>query len=115
MNPSHPTQKTYTALVVAGGLALLAACGNNVSLGTQNMDSGATGTGGITGSGGDAAVGTGMYPGFEEAVTAMVRKGQTFQPDPQHHHIYTQLFNDVYKKSFRTLAPMYNRIAEMIG
>ena len=59
MNPSQPTQKTYTALVVAGGLALLAACGNNVSLGTQNMDSGATGTGGITGSGGDAAVGTG--------------------------------------------------------
>ena len=63
----------------------------------------------------DAAVGTGMYATFEEAVAAMVHKGKDFRPNTQHHQIYTQLFNDVYKKSFRTLEPMYRRIAEITG
>jgi sugar (pentulose or hexulose) kinase len=63
----------------------------------------------------DAAVGTGMYATFEEAVAAMVRKGKTFVPNPQSHRIYTQLFNDVYKKSFRTMEPMYRRIAKITG
>lgn len=63
----------------------------------------------------DAAVGTDVYASCEDAVAAMVRPGQTFQPDPHRHHIYTRLFNDVYKKSFRALAPMYNRIAEITG
>ncbi len=63
----------------------------------------------------DTAVGTGMYATFEEAVAAMVRKGRTFQPNPQSHHIYTQLFNDVYKKSFSTMEPIYRRIARITG
>ncbi len=63
----------------------------------------------------DAAVGTGMYATFEEAVAAMVHKGKTFQPDPHHHRIYTQLFNDAYKKSFHALDPIYRRIAQITG
>lgn len=63
----------------------------------------------------DAAVGTGMYDTFEEAVAAMVSKGKTFEPNPLHHRIYTQLFNDVYKKSARNLEPIYRRIAEITG
>jgi sugar (pentulose or hexulose) kinase len=63
----------------------------------------------------DASVGTGMYASFEEAVASMVRKGKTFVPNPQAHHIYTQLFNDVYKKSFRTMEPIYSRIAQITG
>lgn len=63
----------------------------------------------------DAAVGTGMYATFEEAVAAMVHKGKVFQPDPHNHRIYTRLFNEVYKESFRTLEPTYRRIAEITG
>jgi len=46
---------------------------------------------------------TGMYATFEEAVAAMVHKAN-LQPDHT-TRIYTQLFNDVYKKSFHTLDP----------
>ena len=63
----------------------------------------------------DAAVGTGMYATFEEAVAAMVRKGKTFMPDAQNHRIYAELFNDVYKKSFNTLDPIYRKIAKITG
>ena len=61
----------------------------------------------------DAAVGTGMHATFEDAVAAMVRKGKSFQPDAQNHRVYTQLFNDVYKKSSRILEPLYSRIARI--
>jgi ribulose kinase len=63
----------------------------------------------------DAAVGTGMYATCEEAVAAMVRKGKTFMPNAQSHRIYTQLFNDVYKKSFNVMEPIYRRIAQITG
>ena len=52
---------------------------------------------------------------FEEAVAAMVRKGKTFMPDAQNHRIYAELFNDVYKKSFNTLDPIYRKIAKITG
>jgi type I restriction enzyme R subunit len=40
---------------------------------------------------------------------------QQVVPNPQSHRIYIQLFNDVYKKSFRTMEPMYRRIAKITG
>jgi len=63
----------------------------------------------------DAAVGTGLYATVDEAVAAMVHKGKTFMPNPQSHQIYTQLFNDVYKKSLHTLEPINRRIAQITG
>lgn len=63
----------------------------------------------------DAAVGTGLYATFDEAVAAMVHKGKTFMPNPQSHQIYTQLFKDVYKKSLHTLEPINRRIAQITG
>jgi sugar (pentulose or hexulose) kinase len=63
----------------------------------------------------DAAVGVALHATFEEAVTAMSHKGRTFAPDPARHRIYDRLFNEVYKRSFRELAPMYRRIAEITG
>lgn len=63
----------------------------------------------------DAAVGTGMYATFEDAVKAMVRKGRTFMPDVKTHRIYTQLFHDVYKKSFHIMAPIHRKIARITG
>ena len=63
----------------------------------------------------DAAVGTGMHASIEDAVAVMVRKGKTFQPNQKHHRIYTNLFNDVYKKSSGTLDAIYRRIAKITG
>jgi sugar (pentulose or hexulose) kinase len=63
----------------------------------------------------DAAVGTGMYETFKEAVAAMVHKGRIFQPDPQNHIIYSRLFHEAYQKSFPTLDPIYRRIARITG
>ncbi|MFO7568592.1 MAG: FGGY-family carbohydrate kinase [Smithellaceae bacterium] len=63
----------------------------------------------------DAAVGTGLYATFDEAVAAMVRKGKTFYPHPLHHRIYSQLFNEVYKKTFKVMEPTYRKIAKITG
>lgn len=63
----------------------------------------------------DAAVATGLYPSFDAAVAAMVHKGKTFQPDAQTHRIYSQLFHEVYKKIFSTMAPIYRSIARITG
>ncbi len=38
----------------------------------------------------DAAVGTGMFSSFKEAVDSMVKKGRTFTPDPANHRIYQE-------------------------
>lgn len=63
----------------------------------------------------DAAVATGLYADFDAAVSAMVRKGKTFQPDAKNHQIYSQLFHEVYKKSFATMGPIYASIARITG
>lgn len=38
-----------------------------------------------------AAVGTGVFAGFDEATRAMVRPAAAFQPDPANHEFYTRL------------------------
>jgi sugar (pentulose or hexulose) kinase len=63
----------------------------------------------------DAAVGTGMFGSFKEAVDSMVKKGKTFQPDPANHRIYQALYKDVYLKTYKSLEPQYRRIAEITG
>ncbi|MFA5399522.1 MAG: FGGY-family carbohydrate kinase [Dehalococcoidia bacterium] len=63
----------------------------------------------------DAAVGTGMFGSFKEAVDSMVKKGKTFQPDPASHRVYQALYEDVYLKTHKSLEPQYRRIAEITG
>jgi sugar (pentulose or hexulose) kinase len=63
----------------------------------------------------DAAVGVGMHGSFEDAVKAMVRTGRKFEPNAQTHNIYTDLFNDVYKKNFEIIAPLNKRIGQITG
>ena len=65
------SQKIYVVVAVAGWVGLMAACGSDVPLGSQDRDSAATGTGGAPGSGGvgsggkpaDAGLGTGGAQG----------------------------------------------------
>jgi len=63
----------------------------------------------------DAAVGTGMFSSFKEAVDSMVKKGQTFKPDPTNHRIYQRLYKDVYLQTYKALEPLYRKIAKITG
>ncbi|MGC9324140.1 MAG: FGGY-family carbohydrate kinase [Desulfomonilia bacterium] len=63
----------------------------------------------------DAAVGCGMYPSFEEAVTSMVRKGRTFEPVEENRRVYDDLYQGVYKKTYSVLEPLYEKIASVTG
>ena len=60
-------------------------------------------------------MGVGMFSTFEDAVKSMVRTGRKFEPNAHNHNIYTDLFNDVYKKNFETIAPLNKRIGQITG
>ncbi len=63
----------------------------------------------------DAAVGLGLHADFKSAVSAMTHVGQVFEPDPKNHRLYDALYRDVYKKMYRRLKPLYERIREITG
>jgi sugar (pentulose or hexulose) kinase len=59
--------------------------------------------------------GTGNYNSVEEAVQNMVKYQSTFEPNPQNAGIYRRLYNDVYKKMYKALEPLYKEIQEITG
>ncbi|MEA2101350.1 MAG: FGGY-family carbohydrate kinase [Thermodesulfobacteriota bacterium] len=63
----------------------------------------------------DVTVATGVYPSFEKAVATMVRKGQTFNPDPDTRKIYDKLYRHVYKKLYKAMDPFNKEIARITG
>ena len=63
----------------------------------------------------DAAVGTGMFASFEDAVASMVKKGRIFEPDAQSYRIYDDLYQGVYTKTYGVLDPLYKKIASITG
>ncbi len=63
----------------------------------------------------DAAVGTGLYKTFEEAVAAMTRTGREFHPNQKNHEVYDALYKDVYMKTYDALAPLYKKMIEVTG
>jgi sugar (pentulose or hexulose) kinase len=63
----------------------------------------------------DAAVGLGLHAGFPQAVQAMTRVKQVFEPIPENHAIYEGLFTQVYQKMYARLLPLYDRIREITG
>jgi sugar (pentulose or hexulose) kinase len=63
----------------------------------------------------DAAVGTGMFPSFKDAVASMVKKGRTFRPDASNHKIYDALYKDVYLQTYKALEPLYKKSAKITG
>jgi sugar (pentulose or hexulose) kinase len=56
----------------------------------------------------DAAVGAGVHPSFERAVTEMTHLGETFQPDLKTHAIYDHLYKEVFLKMYKRLKPLYH-------
>jgi sugar (pentulose or hexulose) kinase len=63
----------------------------------------------------DAAVGTGMFASFDEAVASMVKKGRVFEPVPANHRVYDDLYQGVYLKTYSVLEPLYKKIAAITG
>ncbi|MCX7754577.1 MAG: FGGY-family carbohydrate kinase [Anaerolineales bacterium] len=55
----------------------------------------------------DAAVGIGLHPNFETAIREMTRRGTTFDPNPQTHARYDELFQHVYRQLYQRLKPLY--------
>jgi len=62
----------------------------------------------------DAAVGLKLHPDFKSAVSAMSRIGQTFEPNPQAHQLYNELYEHVYSKMYHALRPLYFRIRDAV-
>jgi len=58
----------------------------------------------------DAAVGAGLHADFPDAIRAMTRVRDTFEPDAKTHAIYDELYNGVYKKMYGRLKPLYERM-----
>jgi sugar (pentulose or hexulose) kinase len=63
----------------------------------------------------DAAVGCGMVPSFEQAVSSMVKKGRTFEPVAATSRVYDDLYREVYSKTYTRLEPLYKKIAAITG
>jgi sugar (pentulose or hexulose) kinase len=61
------------------------------------------------------AVGLGLHADFAAAVGEMTRVGRVFQPQPQHVHIYEQLYRKVYCRMYKRLQPLYRDIGEIIA
>ena len=62
----------------------------------------------------DVAVGLGLMPDFETVVSEMSHLGETFEPDPGRHEMYTELYDRVYKKMYKQLKPLYHEIGEIL-
>ena len=63
----------------------------------------------------DAAVGLGLHPDFNQAVSAMTRTSLTFEPIPANHKIYDELYQRVYLKMYPVLKPLYEEIRSITG
>ncbi len=63
----------------------------------------------------DAAVGLGLHPDFETAVSEMAHLGTSFEPDPTNHRIYDELYNRVYLRMYDRLRPLYEQIRDITG
>ena len=63
----------------------------------------------------DLAVGLGLHRDFETAINAMTRIGDVFEPDFTAHKLYDDLYRHVYKKMYKQLKPLYEKIREITG
>ncbi|MBI2380788.1 MAG: FGGY-family carbohydrate kinase [Gammaproteobacteria bacterium] len=63
----------------------------------------------------DVAVGLGLHRDFASALAAMTRIGRVFDPEPQTHALYDQLYTRVYRKMYERMRPLYQAIREITG
>lgn len=63
----------------------------------------------------NAAVGAGLYADHAQAVAAMTRPGEHFEPNLEHHRLYNELYTEVYRKLYPRLSPLYRQIRRITG
>jgi sugar (pentulose or hexulose) kinase len=63
----------------------------------------------------DAAVGLKLFPDFEQAVGAMTRVRDVFEPIENNVGIYRELYERVYLKMYRRLLPLFKEIQRITG
>lgn len=63
----------------------------------------------------DVAVGLGLHPDFDTAISAMTRMGRVFEPDPATHQVYDELYERIYKKLYGRLRPLYEEMRAISG
>ena len=63
----------------------------------------------------DAAVGMGLYPNFESAVSEMTRVRDVIDPVPENRDIYQELFDRVYNRMYKQLKGLYGEIRDITG
>ncbi|HOV07290.1 MAG TPA: FGGY-family carbohydrate kinase [Anaerolineaceae bacterium] len=63
----------------------------------------------------DLAVGLKLYPDFATAVKEMTHPGETFEPNPENHRLYNDLYNRVYLQMYHKLKPLYDEIRAITG
>jgi sugar (pentulose or hexulose) kinase len=61
----------------------------------------------------DAAVGVGLHPDFNTAVSEMTHVKDTFEPDPEKQTVYDDLYNRVYLQMYKRLRPLYDEIRDI--
>lgn len=63
----------------------------------------------------DAAVGLGLHPDFDTAVTNMTRVGDVFHPNEETRALYQRLYSEVYLRMYPQLQTLYRKIREITG
>ncbi|HUW63646.1 MAG TPA: FGGY-family carbohydrate kinase [Spirochaetia bacterium] len=62
-----------------------------------------------------AAVGSKFFPGFSDALAAMVRYREAVMPDAARAAVYEEIYGRVYRRLYRRLQPLYREIGRMEG
>jgi len=63
----------------------------------------------------NVAVGCGYYLDYHEAINAMTKIDDTFMPIQENVQLYEVLFQNVYKKMYQQLKPIYQQIKKITG
>jgi len=63
----------------------------------------------------DAAAGLGFHASVPDAVRSMSHPGDQFEPDPAAHHLYEQLYRNIYCRMYERLKPLYAEIRKITG
>ncbi len=69
----------------------------------------------VVGAGIDAAVGLKFFRDFADAVAAMTRVRDTFEPIASNVDIYRQLYERVYLRMYKQLLPLFREIQKITG
>lgn len=62
----------------------------------------------------DAAVGVGLHPDFETAISQMTHLGETFFPDPETQERYDALYSRIYKQIYKRIRPLYAQLQSIM-